>query len=186
MKRWRILSLLLGSTLLLSFVFYIGLTPKKSLIEATSLNSVPDYFLIDVKITSFDSTGQAVESINAKELKHYKKANESHLKKPDLVRFKQDQNWIAKSEFGLINETTKDILLKENSTITHTGKTGNTIYLNSDEITYNETEEIFLASGNSILQSEEGITQASTIKVNINDETISLSGEVNGQYTATK
>ncbi|MFT2109780.1 LPS export ABC transporter periplasmic protein LptC [Marinomonas sp. 2405UD68-3] len=186
MKKWQLLSLFIGGLLLFFFAFYMGLTPKKSLIETRALDSAPDYFLIDVNIMAFDLTGKQIETLNAKELKHYNKSNESHLEKPDLARFQQGKSWIAKSDFGLINESTKDIILKSNSEIIHTGKTGNAIHLNSDKITYNETKQQFLASGNSILQSGEGVTQANIISVNINDEKISLSGEVNGQYTTAK
>ncbi|MCZ2723036.1 LPS export ABC transporter periplasmic protein LptC [Marinomonas sp. 15G1-11] len=186
MKKWQLLPLFFGGLLLFFLAFYMGLTPKQSLIEAEALDSAPDYFLTDVDIKIFNQDGTAIETLSAKELKHYNESNESYLTQPNMSKSQQGNNWIAKSNFGLINDSSKDIYLNGDSEIIHTNYSGGTIHLNADIILYKETTQEIFATGNSYLLTEAGETQANDIGVNINDETISLSGEVNGQYKTAK
>ncbi|WP_191603067.1 LPS export ABC transporter periplasmic protein LptC [Marinomonas algicola] len=186
MKKWQLLPLLLGGLLLFFLAFYMGLTPKQSLIEAEALDSAPDYFITDFKIVAFDISGNKVETLSAKELKHYNEANESYLQQPNMSESQQGGSWVAKSDSGLINDSTKEINLYGRSEIVHTSKSGNTVHLSADKILYSETKQEIFATGNASLLSESGKTQATDIGVNINDETVAFSGEVNGQYKTAK
>lgn len=186
MKKWPLLPLFISGLLLSLLAFYMGLSPKQSLIEVEALDSAPDYFITDFKIVAFDLSGSKVETLSAKELKHYNETNESYLKQPNMSKSQLDGSWIAKSDSGLLNDATKEINLHGKSEIIHTSKSGNTVHLNADNILYNETKQEIFATGNASLLSSTGKTQATDIGVNINDETISFSGEVNGQYKTAK
>lgn len=84
-------------------------------LEKKALRHDPDYFLEDFTATVMDSTGKPRYLLQATNMKHYPDDNSMALVKPRFRLYRDNlAPWRAKSDKGLIYETTRVIHLNGN------------------------------------------------------------------------
>lgn len=182
MNKWSIGSLSTAIILIIVSAVFWGYSPSLSLIQEASLSSSPDYFLIDVDIKDHDQTGKIIETIHAKEIKHYNLSSESILSYPKIQRDDGASRWQASGDSGIIMDSSRDITLTDNSEVIRNIDTPEQIRLQANIIHYNDALQTLDATGEALLQSRQGLTQATNITANIKSEQVRLNGQVRGHY----
>ncbi|WP_111638982.1 LPS export ABC transporter periplasmic protein LptC [Marinomonas shanghaiensis] len=176
-----------GATLILfALTFWYGTIPTRNLVETDSLSSSPDYFITDVKVREFDSSGQLIETLDAEQTLHYIAKSRTLLEKPSIERQSTSGSWSAKAEKGVIEDGSSDILLTENARATKKYLQSEDIQLSADNVHYLDKDQSLTSYGNATLISPQGNTTASEITTYINSEEVVMTGSVRGQYETVR
>ena len=163
-------------------LFWYGATPKQNLVLTDSLSSSPDYFITDVRVKEFDKDGLLIETLNAVQTLHYTTTSKTLLENPTIERFSKTGSWNAKSEKGVIDDGSNDILLTKNAKATKKYLQSEDIKLIADNIHYLDKDQSLISYGNPILISSQGETSANKIITYINSEEVIMTGSVRGKY----
>ncbi|TYL48065.1 LPS export ABC transporter periplasmic protein LptC [Marinomonas sp. IMCC 4694] len=183
-KFFTIKALLVSGTtaLVLSAVFWLGTSPKQNLVATDSLSTSPDYFITQVKITAYNTNGELVETLNAKQTLHYVAQSKTLLESPNIERFSETGYWNAKADKGIIDDGSSDILLTENAQAIKKYRLSENIQLVADNVHYLEQDQSLISYGNAMLISTQGETSAGKITTYIHSEDVLMTGSVRGKY----
>lgn len=169
-------------SLLISSAFWFGASPKQNLVATASFDTSPDYFVTQVKITAYNTEGELVETLNAKQTLHYVAQSRTLLETPNIERFFANGYWNAKADKGIIDDGSSDILLTKNAQAVKKYRLSENIQLIADNVHYLEQDQSLTSYGNAILVSTQGETSADKITTYIHSKEVLMAGSVRGKY----
>ena len=181
-QKWAFASLIFGTLIVFGFTFWVGLTPKQTLVKKSILESAPDYFLEEVEAKTFDINGRLVEKIVAEEIKHFPLSGESRLKKPTITKIQTDNQWTALSDTGLMKDAERDIIFNGSAKIINQSEQKTTTTITSDTMIYADKDGSLTSIGNATVISEQGNVKADTITAFSHSSKVTMQGSVRGSY----
>lgn len=167
------------------FVLWYETKSQHPLISESVLSSTPDYFITQVNSKEFDETGMLVEALKATQALHYIQQAKTLLKKPLVNRYSISGSWNAKSNEGVIDDGSRDILLTGDVVAVKHYPESPDVILNADNVHYLDSNQSLTSYGNAKLYSTQGETTAKRIISYINSEEVVMTGSVRGQYETT-
>lgn len=183
MKKWAFISMMLAIALLASTTFWIGNSPKSSLVTPETFASAPNFFMQEMSSSRYDLSGKLVEKLEAQEAKHYQTQDGLlFLDKPNIQIHSQDASWIIQSNAGMAAMANNQITLTNKVKAVKDSNTDRQVTLMSDTLNYSSVENTLVSSGNvSVTSSQENIA-AEKISTNLNSSTLTIEGSVRGTH----
>ncbi len=181
-QKWTLISLLIGAFLVFGFTFWFGLTPKQNLVQKSTLESAPDYFLEGAEVKLFDENGLLVEEILAEEVKHFPVSGESRLIRPSITKIKKSNHWTALSDTGLMKDKEKDIIFTGSAKIVSQADSQPATTITANTIIYSDKDGSITNIGDATVISPQGNIKADTITAFTHSSKVTMQGSVRGSY----
>ncbi|EAQ65373.1 hypothetical protein MED121_21917 [Marinomonas sp. MED121] len=181
-QKWTLASIILGIMLVFGFTFWFGLTPTQNLVQKSILETAPDYFIENVNTKTFDINGALIETLDAKEIKHFPAPGETRMIEPVISKTLNSDTWIAAGNTGLMKDLNKDIIFTGNAKIIHLPETQAETTITSNTIIYTDQDQSLTSFGNAKVVSPQGTVNAETITAFSKSNQVTMQGSVRGSY----
>jgi len=140
-------------------------------------------YLRDSEIVRFDSSGNAIDSIAASDVRFYSARALAELEEPKVSRtFNVDESWSVRADRGYIDQSNQQVRFEGDVRLTHDK---NELQLSSETLNLDLRTDI--AQTNSIveLKQSNGNTRAKGLKADLNKQIFEFLSEVNSTYVPT-
>lgn len=142
--------------------------------------SSPDYFISDVITTEYDQRGKIKYTMKATDLVHIPLNDETHVTRPDLIFYNQQEPWQAKADKGLIHASGGIIDLSEDVTLTRKPDDNNATQLSTDTLTLDVDNEQAHTDNAVEITHPNGVLTAVGMQVQLKDNSVRLLSKVKG------
>jgi len=181
MPRKRIQTIVLCALAALAWQFIQN--PAELDVPGPSDTDTLQTYLRDSEIVRFDSSGNAIDSIAASDVRFYSARALAELEEPEVSRtFNVDESWSVRADRGYIDQSNQQVRFEGDVRLTHDK---NELQLSSETLNLDLRTDI--AQTNSIveLKQSNGNTRAKGLKADLNKQIFEFLSEVNSTYVPT-
>ena len=158
-----------------------GTTP--SLQKSQQKNKEPDFFVMNMKTTNYDGSGNVSETVNSKKALSFGKGRRNELKDPIINLYDQQKHtWQITAKKGFIYKGGSKVDLKNNVVI---ASQDNENKLTTSALTMYPEDNIAENSLPVTITTPQGITTSVGMKADLNKQHTHLKQQVKGEYHAT-
>lgn len=175
--------LLIGA---LAYGGYIGFTQLDSSIKASTPDQHQpdevDYQIKQFEAVIFNRQGQAIQTLQGKELKHYPFDNHYRIAQPIGKTLNSEERWTIQANTATTRDGLNEVHWQNQVVLKQTGK--NTVTLNSEDLIQNARQQTASTNKGVTITSTLGDMKAEQMQLNSEDNKLQLKGRVRGTYEA--
>lgn len=137
-------------------------------------------YLHDSEIVRFDTSGKALDSIAAAEVRYYAGRELGELDLPKVARtINIDESWSVRADRGYIDQASQQVRLEGDVLLSHDR---NDLQLASERLDLDLRTDIAQTNSTVELTQRNGRTQANGLKADLNKQIFEFLSEVNSTY----